>query len=227
MTWNVHGSAKPNPAALVEVIARHDVDIACLQEIRPGQARKVARQLGWNVFWSRKHLPYSIILWWRAEGLAIMSPYELTATSKLDLTPRESIMSFRNRIAQFALVRADDDRALSVINTHLGSGENPAERVRQAQRLAQHFETAMVLAGDLNAPNEPEVLNELKALGVHDAWIGTDELGYTSEAATPRQRIDYIMVGAAATEVLATVEPGGPQWDRLSDHLPLAVGFTL
>ena len=225
-TWNVHGASNPNISTLAEVIEQHRVDVLCLQEIRPYQAKRLAKHLGWHFFWSRKHFPLTPLIWWRAEGLAVMSPHQLSRQRRLALTPQASSLTFRNRISQ-SLTIERRGVPLAVVNTHLASDAAGLERLEQARKLCSLLGHVDVLAGDLNSAHEPPVIAALSKLGLRDAWNSTDDPGYTSEALLPRQRIDYVMVRDEAMVIEATVPPGGKVWAAMSDHLPLTVEFRL
>src|SRR6478609_6051968 len=76
MTWNVHGAAQPDLGRLADVMIEARPDAVAVQEIRRGQARRLATRLGWHHEWVFKHNGYWP-LWWRAEGLAILAPSPL------------------------------------------------------------------------------------------------------------------------------------------------------
>ena len=222
MTWNVHGSAKPEVARLAEVLAEVGADAVALQEIRRGQARRLARLLGWEHEWVFKHNGYWP-LWWRAEGLAIVAPSALEDVWRVCLSVGVGRRSHRRRVAIGAVVRRGAGGVLHLVDTHLATG-SPAERAAQVDRLLAAIPATprpLVVAGDLNARDEIEVLRAFGPAGLVDAG-GAD----TSPAVAPVQRIDYVLVPASA-EVLDRYTPsGGVQWAALSDHLPTLVEFT-
>jgi endonuclease/exonuclease/phosphatase family metal-dependent hydrolase len=224
VTWNVHGSANPEIGTLAETVTERAPDVLCIQEIRAYQARRLAKQLGWSHFWSRKHYPLTPVLWWLAEGLCVLTPHKLSEQRRLSLTPGTSSLSFRNRISQTVVLTRGLER-LGVVNTHLASDSASLERLEQARRLASLVSAVDVLAGDLNAQEEPNVLAAFATIGLRDAWPPGNGAGFTSEAMAPRQRIDYVLIAAAATVTAAEVPSGGQHWARLSDHLPLMIEF--
>ena len=71
MTWNLHGSARPDLTLIAQAVGRATPDVVALQEVRRSQAMGLAARLGWEHEWVFKHNGYWP-LWWRAEGLAIM-----------------------------------------------------------------------------------------------------------------------------------------------------------
>jgi endonuclease/exonuclease/phosphatase family metal-dependent hydrolase len=81
---------------------------------------------------------------------------------------------------------------------------------------------ATVVAGDLNAHGETEVIRPFHAVGLRDP--GGDS---THPAQAPRFRFDYVLVPERATIVDDHVPEGDDEWAALSDHLPLTVEFDL
>ena len=81
ITWNVHGSARPRIDAVAELLRAHEPDVVALQEVRSGQARRISALLGWRrPAWAFKHNGYWP-LWWRGEGLAVLSHHRLARAS--------------------------------------------------------------------------------------------------------------------------------------------------
>jgi endonuclease/exonuclease/phosphatase family metal-dependent hydrolase len=222
MTWNVLGSKDPDLARVVGVIRERDPDAVALQEVRRGQIRRIARELGWQFSWARKHYPYGPLLWWRAEGLAIVSPWAVSHTLHTTITPGVSTWIYKHRILM-AVTITRRDAALRVFNTHLAS-DDVDQRIAQAARVADRIRAdtsrVFVLTGDLNttAGGEVEVLRELREVGLVDPG-GT----VTNPAIAPRQRLDYVLVGASATVQESQTPDGGESWAQLSDHLPVLV----
>jgi endonuclease/exonuclease/phosphatase family metal-dependent hydrolase len=162
------------------------------------------------------------LLWWRAEGLALLSRYPMSAPVSGSISPDVSTWSYRHRIAVAATVRRDT-HAVRLVNVHLDTSSVDA-RIAQAARAAALVGSARpaVVAGDLNATNDTEVLREFRALAVVDA--GGDA---TTPAAAPVRRLDYVLVPESATVTSSLTPPGGDHWAQLSDHLPVVVEFTL
>lgn len=222
LTWNLHGSADPDLSAIAERLGAADVDVAALQEVRRSQAHRLARLLGWQVVWCRKHYPYSPLVWWRAEGLAIASPHDVMDPIRETLSTGEPIWIHRHRVMLSAIVRRGAE-ALSVHDVHLASDDADAriEQARRAARLiAARPDMTRVVCGDLNAHDEPEVVREFHAIGVRDP--GGDS---TSPAHAPRQRLDHVLVPEAAADCDVSTPDGGDDWAALSDHLPVVVAF--
>lgn len=231
VTWNVHGSARPPLATVAERLVGFEPDVVGLQEVQSWQARRLARQLGWNRRWARKHQPFGPFVWWRAEGLAVLSPHELADHDRIVLNRGSSPFSYRRRIAQHVVV-SPGGAGFRAVNTHLASHHAPDERAAQAAVVAgwiaaRHLDRRpTVLTGDLNADREPTTLAPLAAIGLHDVW--PDRLpGATNPAGRARQRLDYVLADPGWEVVDVRVPPDGPDWAALSDHLPVVARLRL
>ncbi|HEX3089361.1 MAG TPA: endonuclease/exonuclease/phosphatase family protein [Ilumatobacteraceae bacterium] len=224
LTWNILGSHRPNIDVIGEVMASYAPDVVAVQEIRHRQARSLARRLGWKVVWTRKHYPYTPLVWWRAEGLAIATPHAASELVTITISPGVSTWTHRHRVAMAAtLTRANDAAVLRMINTHLAS-HDADERIAQAHRVVALIgdHRPAVVAGDLNAVDEVEVIREFGAVGLVDP--GGD---FSSPSIAPYQRLDYVLVPESATVTSQLVPDGGEPWHQLSDHLPVLVEFTV
>ena len=238
MTWNIRGSARPDLAAIGAVIAAKRPDAIAVQEIGRRQADTLAKILRWHHCWARKHYPYSSVQWRLAEGLAIMSPHPLSHTTSHSLSPDRSTWTHHHRIALATSVQRDRDPAgdrdrgdrgrrdtVRIYNVHLAAGRLADERITQAGRVAaliaaQH-PSLTVVAGDLNAGSEVEVIRELHRGGVHDPGGGP-----TYPSIAPRARFDFILVPDASVVTDRHEPSGGDDWRRLSDHLPVTIDFA-
>lgn len=225
LTWNVRGNARPDEASIAEVIAGYAPDVVALQEVRRSQARSVAAGLGWHHHWARKHYPYTPLVWWQAEGHALFTPHAITAPVTRTISTDASTWTYRHRIVLAATIRRAGDE-LRVYDTHLAAHDHPDERIAQAKRVAGFVVAdgapARVVAGDLNAAGEPEVIRELHAAGLRDPGGGP-----THPSTVPSRRFDYVLVPDGSTVTDRHVPTGGDQWWELSDHLPTLVAFHL
>lgn len=226
LTWNVRGSARPDIAALGDVIRSYSPDVLALQEIQPLQARRLAALLGWHHHWGRKHYPYSHAMWWRAEGLAIMSPHRLSAVARESISPGVHAYTWRHRVLLAADITRDAS-TLRIVNTHLAAHSSGAdERITQAGRVAARVRAdaapITVVAGDLNAPGEVEVIREFRAVGLRDPGGGP-----TNPSIAPTQRLDYVLIPEQARLIDQSEPDGGEWWWTLSDHVPVLVAFDV
>jgi len=222
LTWNILGSHRPNLDVVAEVILGYSPDVITLQEIRRKQARVLARRLEWRFVWTRKHYPYTPLVWWRAEGLAIATPHKIGEPITGTISPGVSTWTFRHRVAMAVTVTRGGD-VLRIANTHLAS-HNADERIAQAARVVSMVgeRRPAVVAGDFNSADEVEVLREFRWLDLVDPG-GED----SSPAIAPMQRIDYVLVPESATVTLQITPSGGEPWHQLSDHLPVLVEFEV
>ena len=226
LTWNILGSRRPNLNVITQVIVGYAPDVVALQEVQHRQARGLARRLGWRVLWTRKHYPYSPLVWWRAEGLALLSPNVFSEMISASISPGVSTWTYRHRAVMAATVTRDGD-ALRIANTHLAS-HDPDERIAQARRVATRVGTRRpaVVVGDLNADldagREVEIMREFGSLGLIDP--GGDD---SNPSIAPRQRLDYILIPESATVNTQLTPEGGEPWHQLSDHLPVLTEFSI
>jgi endonuclease/exonuclease/phosphatase family metal-dependent hydrolase len=222
LTWNILGSNHPNLDVVSEVIKSYAPDCVALQEVQQRQARGLARRLGWRVVWTRKHYPYSPLLWWRAEGLAIMTPHAVGELISASISPGVSTWIYLHRVAMAATVTRGAD-VLRVVNTHLAS-HDADERIAQARRVVALVgnRRPAIVTGDFNSVDEAEVLREFGVIGLVDP--GGD---YSNPSIAPVQRIDYILIPDSAVVTVRLTPEGGERWNDLSDHLPVVVEFSI
>jgi endonuclease/exonuclease/phosphatase family metal-dependent hydrolase len=173
--------------------------------------------------WRRKHYPLTPLIWWRAEGQALLAPTAIVEARHHVLSHGESTWIYRHRIMLTGTVTRGAE-SLRVCNVHLSSS-SPDERIEQARRaataIAAEPPTLRVVCGDMNAANEQEVIREFHVVGVRDT--GGD---FTNPSRTPRQRLDYVLVPENAKVSAIDTPDGGDEWAELSDHLPVLVEFS-
>ena len=222
LTWNIHGASRPNLDVVTEVISGYAPDVVALQEVRHAQARGLARRLRWRALWTRKHHPYTPLVWWRTEGLALLTPHGVGEMISASISPRVSTWTHRHRVVMAATVTRHGD-LLRIANLHLAT-HSPDERIAQARRVVpiSGERRPVVAAGDLNAIDEVEVIREFGALGLVDP--GGEA---SNPSIAPRNRLDYVLVPESATVTARLTPHGGEQWHALSDHLPVLVEFSV
>lgn len=228
MTWNVLGSADPDPGAIAAQIVRRRVDVAALQEIEETQTLELEAHLReidprWRAVWhATGHdpgggLPFTPPM----EGHAILSRLSTTGARSWGLPQRD----FHERILQRVVVTIGDDE-LYVYNTHLCRtpafafqdracwARDQAGRAAQVRavlrRVREDASAQSVLLGDLNArPGSPPV--ELLGGFMRDTGVMQPS----------RTRIDYVFVRGLYAERAAS-----PPTD-LSDHRPVIAELSL
>lgn len=222
LTWNLLGARSPNLDVISRVISGYLPDVVGLQEVRRYQARGLANRLGWKVVWTRKHYPFSPLVWWRAEGLAIVTPHSIDELISISISPGVSTWSFKHRVAM-AVTVSRNGATLRVANTHLAS-HDADERIAQARRMLPLIGSLhpAVVAGDFNAVDELEVTREFGTASLVDP--GGD---YSNPSIAPNQRLDYILIPESATVTSQLTPEGGESWHQLSDHLPVLVEFSV
>lgn len=224
LTWNLHGSHHPNLEVVAEVVEGYHPDAVALQEVQRRQARRLAKRLGWQHRWVRKHHPYSPFVWWRTEGIAVMSPWPLSHVVRTTISQGANTWTYRHRVL-LAVTVTRPDAALRVYDTHLSSTSTD-ERIVQARRVAEHVvqdaAPVSVVAGDLNThPHDlVEIVREFHAARLRDT--GGDS---TNPSIVPLRRLDMVLLPEHATVVGHHTPDGGDTWAAISDHLPVHVEF--
>ena len=211
VTWNVHGSARPNPLAIAKVLASSEPDVICLQEVRRPTAFAVAAALDWaDPVWAFKHNAY---IWRRsyAEGIAILTRHPIVSTRSTVLSRGKPRTSYRRRIVLEATLRsASSGDHIVVANTHLST--EPSDRAKQTERLIRFTPASSIIAGDLND----------NAAGPSLAMLST--AGWSNPGpAEPEWRVDFVLTprGSTGTPVASPVPI--PEIDALSDHRLIVV----
>ncbi|GAC1445258.1 MAG: endonuclease/exonuclease/phosphatase family protein [Mycobacteriales bacterium] len=201
MTWNVR-SLRDDAAGVARVIGSVGPDVALVQEAprlwrwRSACAR-LARESGLVVVTGGRPA---------AGNLALCAMRVRVESASDRLLP--SRPGLHRRGAATAALEVGG-RRLAVLGTHLDL--DPVARVQSAHRLR---ETSFdVIAADVNEePGGPAWA--VLADGMVDA---ADGLGPTFSVASPRRRIDALLVGPALRVVRAEVVECGP----VSDHKPI------
>jgi endonuclease/exonuclease/phosphatase family metal-dependent hydrolase len=233
----MHGSARPNLVAVTDAIRSLGSDVIALQEIQRSQARVLARLLGWQQVWARKHYPYSPFVWWRAEGHAILTPHRLSDRMTWTLSRGWSTWTYRYRIMLAATVTRRDGSSLRAYDLHLSSDKIHDETIEQAGRAAgfvrddrrlREAATTVAVAGDFNDEGIVETVRHFHPLGLVD-WGSIP----ANPAVAPSRRIDHVLVPEESTvveehvpDISVAVTPHLPfGWADLSDHLPVTIRF--
>ncbi len=174
MTWNLRGTGRPDLDEVAGRILAAHPDVVGIQEVRRGQAAKLASRLRWHHHWALKHFSYGPLTW-LAEGMAVLSPHPMPLHTRTVLNPHARPWSYRRRIMQRAVLGGPHG-PISIVNAHLASHESNGERAQQAEVLAGEVRrnrddnVITLVIGDLNAADEPTTLAPLEAAGLTDAW---------------------------------------------------------
>jgi endonuclease/exonuclease/phosphatase family metal-dependent hydrolase len=213
LTWNLHGSRRPDIGRVGELLRGFGADIVALQEVQRRQARTLAGALGSvTAEWSFKHWPLPT----PAEGLAVLSRHRLSRARAVTLSKCAPPWSYRRRIAQLCVLEVGG-HTLRLANCHLANDDADA-RLAQAQRLLTQLEPGSFVAGDLNARPGGRVLALLRDAELRDARAEAHP-----DAAD--DYIDYVLVPEGWRVVEAWVPSAADSdlamYGRLSDHLPV------
>jgi endonuclease/exonuclease/phosphatase family metal-dependent hydrolase len=226
MTWNIHGRSKTNVKLLASIISNLTPDIIGLQEIQRRQSKELADHLKMSHIWIFKHNPFWPLFPGRAEGLAILSRFPIHSADNLVLSTSAHQRSHKRRVAISANIQIDNV-TVGIINAHLASHGNAAERLQQAHILRRHIDEQIghpwILTADLNDFNQPAVLSILEGADAHDAWISHHDPfeGFTCPSSQPRMRLDHIVVSQSFTIHDAIIPTPTQSMVNASDHLPV------
>jgi endonuclease/exonuclease/phosphatase family metal-dependent hydrolase len=232
MSYNVHSclgmDGVYSPERIARVIARHEPDVVCLQELdmsRPrsgnvDQAALIAQEV--RMLW---HFHAALHLAEGRYGNAILSPHPMRLV-KAGHLPRDPLGRDREtRGALWAAIRFGEVE-VQVLNTHLGLFG--LERAKQVEALLgsqwtahPDFREPAVLSGDFNITPRSgsyKIITKtwrdsqlaLKGHRPRGTWFGR----------YPFQRIDYAFV-SPSVEVVSVVVPHSHLERVASDHLPL------
>ena len=225
LTWNVHGSAGPDVESIATSIRAHAPDVVVIQEIRKRQAATLANALSMRYSWVLKHEPYTKLMWWRSEGMAIMTPHLLDAVGHTEISDGQPMRSWRRRIAQWGLVGRADRSMLMIYNLHLSPHDDADSRRSEALRVKELVasigdDPPPVVAGDFNDADDPSII---------DALPGVEHVAApkSNPSDAPTQSLDHVLLPEHARDVEVEAPAGGEQWSAISDHLPVTVHFTL
>jgi endonuclease/exonuclease/phosphatase family metal-dependent hydrolase len=238
LTYNVHRCVGVDRRLDVDrtaaVIAEHEPDIVCLQELdvhraRTGlqdQAHEIAQRLEMSF-----HFHPAMAVEEELYGDAILThlPERLVRVGALPTV--RGVPGLEPRGALWTAVRIGDDW-LNVINTHLGLV--PREQRRQAAMLAGpewlgHPECTdpVILAGDFNATSLTSPYRHVvRKLRDAQKSPGLGRTVSTFPSGMPVLRIDHVFV-SARVRVTGVSAPYSPLARMASDHLPLIVDFEL
>ena len=214
ISWNLHGAAKPR------------LDAVVLQEVHRNQARRIAGLLGWpRPAWALKHNAYWPV-WWRGEGLGVLSRHRLAVLPSVVLTPEYNRRTYRRRILLPVEVVLEADQRVLAIDGHLSSDDQDEDlRTREAHQLLGVLPPTLptLVAADLNTDPDGAAITTLLDAGFVDSWAaaGTGH-GFTIPANAPRRRIDYVMVrGPIRVREAKVIDDLGAAMAGLSDHRPV------
>lgn len=238
LTYNVHRCVgvdrRLDVDRIAAVIAEHEPDIVCLQELDVGRARTggvdqaqaIADRLSMSV---RFHAAMRIEAEEYGDAILTRWPERLVRSGALPTI--KGIPGLEPRGALWVKI-AIEGVELNVINTHLGLV--PREQQLQAAALvgkdwAGHSECSAptLLAGDFNATSITRPYRTIAArLEDCQRQLGLSPSVKTFPSGFAAIRIDHVFV-TPDVRVTAVKAPFSPLTRMASDHLPLVVDFEV
>jgi endonuclease/exonuclease/phosphatase family metal-dependent hydrolase len=238
MTYNVHRCVgvdrKLDVSRIAAVIAEHEPDIVCLQELDVGrartgfvdQARSIADQLAMSY-----HFHPAMRVEAELYGDAILThlPERLIRSGPLPTV--RGVPGLEPRGALWAAIEIDG-ATLNVFNTHLGLV--PREQRLQAAALvgdqwlgSPDCTGPTLLTGDFNATSLTRPYQTLtRKLADCQRSLGLKPSVKTFPSSFPAIRIDHCFTSPEVV-VTAVKAPFSPLARMASDHLPLIVDFDI
>jgi len=238
LTYNVHRCVgmdrRLDVARVAAVIAEHEPDIVCLQELDVGRARtgfvdqaqSIADQLAMQV-----HFHAAMRVEAELYGDAILTPHPERLIKSGALPTIRGVPGLEPRGALWARIDIDGAR-LNVINTHLGLV--PREQRLQAAALCgpdwlSHPDCTgpTLITGDFNATSITRPYQALAArLSDCQRALKLKPSVKTFPSNFPAIRIDHCFTSPEIV-VTAVKAPLSPMARAASDHLPLIVDFEI
>jgi len=235
LSYNIHKciggiDRKYDPARIVEVIRKLDVDVLMLQEVDDGVMRSRGdRQT--ELLGDELGLPYRT--WYPnvdvrgggRYGNAVLSRYPMIESTNIDLSIR--FKKKRSVLHSVLRVRHDDvDRTVHVFNMHLGLARY--ERRLQLRMFLDshpfahlHHDTPVVVGGDLN-----DVYGGLGTLLAPSGFRGIERRPLTFPAWGPMRALDAIFV-RGHLDFLRLARCDSDLARQASDHRPLVAEIRL
>jgi endonuclease/exonuclease/phosphatase family metal-dependent hydrolase len=236
LTYNVHRclgvDRRLDVNRIADVIAEHEPDIVCLQELDVGRARTgsvdqaeaIAARLSMT---SRFHPAMRVEK--ELYGDAILTPHPETLVRAAALPTVRGIRGLEPRGALWSRIDIGGV-GVNVINTHLGLV--PREQRLQALALAGPdwvgaCEGPVILTGDFNATSLTRPYRTLtRRLDDAQRRLGLKPSVKTFPSSFPAIRIDHFFV-SPEIQVRGVSAPLSPLARSASDHLPLIMDFEI
>ena len=238
LTYNVHRCVgmdrRLDVARVAAVIAEHEPDIVCLQELDVGRARtgfvdqaqSIADQLAMQV-----HFHAAMRVEAELYGDAILTPHPERLIKSGALPTIRGVPGLEPRGALWARIEIDGAQ-LNVINTHLGLV--PREQRLQAAALCgpdwlSHPDCTgpTLITGDFNATSITRPYQALAArLSDCQRALKLKPSVKTFPSNFPAIRIDHCFTSPEIV-VTGVSAPLSPMARAASDHLPLVVDFEI
>ena len=238
LTYNVHRCVgvdrRLDVSRISDVIAEHEPDIVCLQELDVGRARtgfvdqasEIAARLSMSVHF---HAAMRVEAELYGDAILTHRPERLIRSGALPTV--RGIPGLEPRGALWVVIDVDGV-AVNIINTHLGLV--PREQRLQAAALCGKDWLAhgdchgpTILTGDFNATSLTRPYQALTArLKDAQRLLGLRPSVKTFPSGFPAIRIDHFFVSPEITPTRIHA-PFSPLARMASDHLPLVMDFSI
>ncbi len=199
LSYNIHHANPPSKPdtidldAIAQVIIQASPDVVALQEIdvntgRSGpynQAEELAKRTGMQFFFA-KAIDYD----GGAYGIAILSRYPLQNKQQYAL-PSNPDTGGEPRVLATADIQLPNQQIITFACTHLDAQKDPENRlmqIRKINELVQELKHPLIIAGDLNAVADSEVIRLLD----ENFTRTCDTCHPTIPADHPTKAIDFI-----------------------------------
>ena len=182
---DIHGIANVILATNPDLVALQEVDSATSRTQGANQLKELASITGMYTYFVK-----SMEFEGGGYGTGILSRFPISSSITLPLPGKKGS---EPRAAGIVTIQLPGDSTLQFVTTHLDAGRRPADRIAQANALAEYFRqtsTPVIMAGDFNAVPTSKEITSLKEVFT-DA---TAQMGPTFPSDSPRVKLDYIMV---------------------------------
>ena len=238
LTYNVHRCVgvdrRLDVGRIAAVIAEHEPDVVCLQELDVGRARTgmvdqaeaIAERLSMSF-----HFHAALKVEAEQYGDAILTPHPERLIRSGGLPTIRGVPGLEPRGALWAAIEFDGV-SVNVINTHLGLVPRE-QRLQAAALLGEHWlghpqcTGPTILTGDFNATSITRPYQALaRRLGDCQRELGLKPSVKTFPSSFPAIRIDHCFTSPEIV-VTGVTAPFSPLARMASDHLPLIVDFEI
>ncbi len=238
LTYNVHRCVgvdrKLDVKRIADVIAEHEPDVVCLQELDVGRARTghvdqasaIAQHLAMSV---QFHPAMKVEAELYGDAILTHRPERLVRAAALPTLP--GIKGLEPRGALWSAVDFDG-AVVNVMNTHLGLIPRE-QRLQVAALIGEEWlgdpmcQGPTILTGDFNATSITRPYQALtRRLADAQRRLGLKPSIKTFPSSFPAIRIDHCFV-SREIRVTGARAPSSPLARAASDHLPLIIDFEI
>ena len=234
-TYNIHkGVQGLGPARRLEIhnlghaVEQFDADVVCLQEVRKLHRREAQYFPHWPTQPQAEYLaPEGYTAVYRTNAITRHGEHGNALLSRWPVVTHQHEDMSDHRFEQRGLLHVElmmEGRPVHVVVVHLGLVR--ASRVRQLAQLLRFVarevptDAPLVIAGDFN--ESASMLKRMLEPAGLQAW--SRGVHPTFPARLPLVQLDHVFTRGLVAQGLTV--PGGRNWWRMSDHLPLIAEFS-